>query len=703
MQILPADDAFAAGSGTFGSFVCLYLGCRPTSSTISGLWNPSGVAFVARPIHGAYQTTNLYGIHDYNAAFHSTADTTRSPSGVLFRKPFGTEVIVSATFEMRALAGGAPGLADLAPRGVMARASGGTLVSDGTADVHYRDIDCYFAAVYQKNSDNTLRLGIVRCVAGSVALVGAESGIISPPDLKKLATVTLSVSGTGATVTLIASVTGFGVTTSTSITRLDTAGTRIVAAGRCGYFSGSDRIVSGRTSVDLCHLLSVDDASVRVLQDEFRRLSLGACKQSSTDGAGTVGSGYLNSAFYWDAATYDGSAVVSGKTYTGSKRLRRNATAGRCDFDHQVTDDDANAGRLILSQRPADNRFSQHRSVKVIIPTAPAVATGEVWAGIALRAAQAQPVDEVAPTVAITSAPNFSGNGTAGTAGTGYLFVCRGRTSATVTWQLHRVVNNAHFPIANLAEFVIFPGYGTQFTMDLEVYPRNEFDPFGPVSLVCKVNGSLLAMALSTSAALPGSGFSNPSAGLFVDASSSRIKSNVGEGLITANGLLRSGTTSADIDPVFESWIQGSLTNASTLDQDQPSIAVAPEPAATGTALDAIIGPDFPFEVEYQSFEVSNPFSSGHRQTMPRYVFAATGLLMRRSVYKFRKAGVSATDLAALLAHWNAHDGTALAFNFTASGDSAVKVHYTTPIKYEVPSMESAGRYEVEFGLEELK
>lgn len=698
-QILPPDDAFAHGTPNYGAFQTLYLGCNVTTGTTVP-WNPSGTGFVARPMHGAYQTVDTLGIHDYNAAFHNNGSSaSRTVSGTMFRAPFGTDVTVSATFEMRSLVGGAPNIADIAPRGVMARLSGGTLVGDGTADVRYRDVDGYFAAVYQKTSDSTLRLGVYRVNAGVFTLIGTESiSLATAATLwTALATVTLTVSGTGATVTLQGRLTGFGSSASIVLNRTDTDAGRIVVAGRCGYFCGSDRVVSGKTVVDLCHLFAVDEGGVRKVQDEFRRLSLAAAKQTTADVFGTAGSGYLSSAYYWDAATFDGSFAAGGKTYTGAKLLRRNATAGRIDVNHQATDDDVNAGRLILSQRPADNRFSQHRSVSVIIPTAPAATTGEVWAGVILRARQAQPLDENTPTQGINSNPNFPGNGTAGTGGFGYMFVCRGRTVSTVTWQLHRIQNNSHIPIATLTEFAIFPGYGTAFEIELDCYPQNVADPQGPVRLTCKVDGTAIALVLTASAL--GLGMFSPATGVFVDPSSTRIKQNEGEGLVACNGFARTLTTAADIDPVFFSWTQGALTNAAVLDQDQASVVIASEGAAVGTALDTIIGPDWPFEIEYRSHTVSNPFESGHRQTMPRFV-DSSDVLMRRKGYRFRKRGVRRTELDDLIAHWNAHNGLELPFNFTVPGDSAQKVHYVEDsLRHRLIE---AGVYEVEFQLESL-
>jgi hypothetical protein len=698
-QILPASDDFAAGTPSFGALMCLYLGARLTTTAVTGIWNPSGAAFVARPIHSGYQTTNSYGVPDHNAAFHSSGTANRSPSAVLFRRPFGTDVIVTGSFEMRSLSGGLPGVGDIAPRGVIARCNAGTLAGDGTADVRLENCTAYLAAVYQKSSDSTLRLAIYRFNTGTMALVGTESAAIPTAtlDFTKLTTLAFTVTGTGATVTLAATLRGFGQSAAISINRTDTDALRIVTAGRCGFMAGPERTTSGKSVVDLCHLLAVDESGTRTLQDEFKRLSLAGAKQTTADTQSRTGN-YLSSAYYWDAGTFDGTFAAGGKTYTGAPKYRRNATANRSDFNHGVIDDDVNAGRLCIAQRPADSQFSQHRNLKVIIPTAPAAATGEVWAGIALRARQAQPLDENTPTIAIGGGgPNFPGNGTAGTAASGYLFVCRAKTSTQVIWQLHRLVNGSHLPLATLTENSPFSttsfSYGGLMVFDFEVYPRNEADPFGPVELVCKVGGSLLAMALSASAI--SAGMLNPSAGVFVDNTSARIKSNFGEGIALANGFLRSGTAAADIDPIFEAWTQGTLTNESVLDEDQASIAVAGETAAAGTALDAVIGPDWTFEVEYVAHSISNSFASGHRQTMPRFLDTTTDALIRRQRLKFKKRGVNATELAALIAHWNA----ATAFNFTAPGESAIVCRYASTLRY---SLIAPSVWEAAFDLEQL-
>lgn len=700
-QLLPTDDDFAAGTPTMGSFATLYLGCQVSSANVP-VWNPTATSFIVRPIHGAYQTLTSDGKNDFNAAFHSTGNTTRAASGAIFRVPQPADCTTIGRFEMRSLAGGAPGLADFAPRGVIARVQGGTIGGNGTADVRYRDVDCYMAALYQKASDNTLRLGIFRWNAGAMftgaPLAESVSLASGTTVITAIGVVTLIVSGTGGTVTLTARVSGLGSTATLSINTTDTDVNRITAAGRSGFFMGSDRIISGKTTVDLCHMLAVDSGGTRLLQDEFRRLSLAGAKQTSADGAGTAGSGYLSSAYYWDAATYDGTDVEGALTFAGSKRLVHSAST--INFDNQITDDNGPSsrhapGRLILSQRPADNLFSQHRTVSITLPNSghPTAATGEVWAGIALRAAQAKPRDQTAgvPGQGINANPNVPG-------GTAYVLAIRAKTSTQMIFQLHRIKNNAHTAIARKTEnspFVgAFPGYGTPFTLELEVYPRDEADPFGVVEIVCKVDGTLLAFDTFLA---PG-GVTNPSTGKFHDGSTGRISNNFGEGLFVCNGLTSTGTDVNNYDPIFDAWTQGALTNAALLDQDQASVAVAAE-AASPSASTLPLPPDWPFEMEFVSHEVSTPYASGYRQTMPRYIEHGTDELIQRRVFKF--SGIAnATILGDLKTHWNNMDGTELPFEWTPVGDTLRVVHYASDLRYDLIE---AGVWRVEFELEEKR
>lgn len=675
VQILPADDTFDAGSPAYGSRACLYLGAKLSHTTpITGIWFANSTAFVSRPLHGGYQGQNLgTGVYDFNAAFHNSGSAAvRSVSGAMFRRPFAADVTVTGIFEMRTFSG-APGLTYVTPRGVLARCQGGSLANDGTADVEYRDGSAYLAAIYQKSGDSTLRFGILK-VAGGVFSVLVESGAIPSGtlDFKKLLTVSLTVTGTSSPVALSATVTGFGNAAVTTISTTDSS-SPLTAAGRCGFIMGSDRNISGPIVVDLCHMLQVAESGAVVLRDEFRRLSLAGAKQvGSADINGKLGN-YLSSAYYWDAATYVGTDVEGANTFQGSIRLRRNGSA--VDFDHQVTDDDVNAGRLVLSQRPAGNVYSQHRSITVTIPSAPAATTGEVWAGIALRATQAKPRDQTAGTLGqgINSNPNTPG-------GTAYVFAVRAKTSGQVIWQLHRIVNNGHLAIARKTENSpfpgsnLFPGYGTAFTVEFDVYPRNEIDPRGSVELVCRVNGTLVAFDTF----LAPSGWTNPSTGKFVDSSSSRIQLGFGEGLFLANGLTRSGTTANDIDPLFDDWVQGTLTNAAVDDQDQPSAALLAEPAAAGTALDTILTPDTPMPIDFRSWHLSNQFESGHRGSVPRFVKQADGTLWRRKRVRVRKSGAREAELVALLAHFDAHKGLQIPFMATLPGYAAEKFRYVS-------------------------
>jgi hypothetical protein len=701
VQLLPSDDDFAAGSPSYGSFATLYLGCVASTSSVT-FWNPNS-AFIARPIHGAYQTIDSDGKHDYNAAFHSSGTTTRAPSGCIFRRPFAADCLVTGIFEMRSLAGGAPGIADLAPRGVLARVSAGTLAGDGTADVRFTNADGYMAALYQKTSDSTLRFAVYRWNAGVATLVGAESVALPTTTTAwtALATITLSVSGSGATVTLAATLKGLGSNITLTLNRTDSDASRITAAGRAGFLMGSDRVVSGKTTVDLCHLLAVDESGVRKLQDEFLRLSLAGAKQTAADGAATPGSGYLSSAFFWDAATFDGTDVESGLTFAGSKRLA--AGSGAVSFDNQITDDNGPtsrvaAGRLILSQRPSDNLFSQHRSVSVTLPASsiPTASTGEVWAGLALRATQAKPRDQTggAPSQTINNNPHVPG-------GTAYVLAVRAKTSTQVIWQLHRIKNNSHTAVARKTEnspFIgAFPGYGVAFTVELDVHPRDEADPFGVVQIVCTVNGTALALTEYPGGVLP-AGVTNPDAGVFQDSGTSRITSGFGEGLFVCNGLTSTGTDVNNYDPAFDNWTQGSLTNAAVLDVDQPSIAVAGEADALVSSPAFPLIPDIPMEVEYASHGLSIPFESGHRQTAPRFLDDADALVRRR-VYRFGST-VREADVDDLMAHWNATDGVELPFSWTPPNDSAVTVHYA---REPVRTMLAGGVFRVECELEELK
>jgi hypothetical protein len=699
VQILPADDVFDAGSPVYGTvgagFLPLYLGARLTSTGVNGIWLPDGNPFIARPMHSGYATvTPVTGVRDDNAAFYSNGSSAvRSASGAQFRRPFGADVTVTGLFEMRTV-GGTAGLAQLAPRGVFARNQAGSLIGDASADPGTVDSSCYFAAVYQKSSDSTLRLGIIRFNTGTETLL-AESAAIPTGSFQwgKLATVALVVSGTGASVTLGAQLVGFGGTTPIIVGAVDSSGSRLTAAGRCGFVMGSDRSV-GAQVVDLCHMFQVEEGGAVVLRDEFTRLSLAAAKVAPTDIHGRTGN-YLSSAFYWDAGTFDGSFSAAGRTYTGGRKLRRNTIAGRIEFDHQTTDDDVNAGRLILSQRPASNTRSQHRSAGIIIPSAPVVTTGEVWAGIILRASQALPTDEDPPLTGITSSPNIP-------VGTGYMLVLRAVTSTSITWQVHRITNGGHFSIARFTEASPFAttsfAYGTLFTLDLDCYPRSDAYPNGPVELVCRVNGVLLPLVMT--AAATSAGMFSPSTGIVVDPTTSRIQSGRGEGLVAVNGFLRSGSAAANIDPVFEAWTQGALTNAVVLDEDQASVVMLPEPAVVGADLDTILAePNRDLSVDSHIFTLSNPFESGHRQTVARYLEADDSPVERRTIPI--RVVVREAVLSALLAHFDSVNGVEGGFNYTLPGDIARKYHYRSDrIRHRMLAPDA---YEVEFELEQLR
>lgn len=703
VQILPTDDDFAHGSPTYGQFGCLYLGARPATGVVDD-W---GVGFPFRRLHSGYQSTNALGIHDYNAAFTEGNDN-QAPGAVLFRRAHAADVIVRGTFEMRSM-GGTLGSLDRAPIGLIARAQAGNLNGDGTADVRIEGFSCYLAT-FVRNTSNELRLRLYRFNTGTATQL-AQSANLAGVALTHtaLANLTLSVSGTGATVTLQTTLTGLGQTATLTVNATDTSGSRLTAAGRQGFFMGRDREALGHNPVDLCHLFQVEEIGGDVvLSDEFRRLTLSAC--TTTDNTSVLGTvadhngiigRQITSNYAWDAATFASSYSQSGTTYTGSRRLRRNATAGRIDVDHQVTDDDVNAGRLHVSQRPAGNRFSQHRTLVVNVPSAPAAATGEVWAGVALRARLAPPVtgqsaavDANPPTHAVNGAgPNFPG-------GTGYLFIVRAQSSTQVRWQLHRVVNNSHFSLAALTEsgsFSIFPGYGSEFTIELNVYPRDPAQPFGAVRLECRVDGSLVDLAATNGTRI--------SAGVYEDSTASRIQSGEGESIVTANGFLRSGSAAANIDPIFGAWTEGALTNDVVVDDDQASVTLLDEGAAVGADLSTIMDPGWPLEVSYSTHSIETPFDSGHKQTMPKFRRQSDLSLIRRTVYRVPPTVMREAALDDLLDYWDAHDGAELPFNFTPPGGAQAKCHFIEDsLVWRLVTLgPSESVFEVSFALETLE
>jgi hypothetical protein len=132
------------------------------------------------------------------------------------------------------------------------------------------------------------------------------------------------------------------------------------------------------------------------------------------------------------------------------------------------------------------------------------------------------------------------------------------------------------------------------------------------------------------------------------------------------------------------------------LDTDQPSIVVAAEPAATGTALDLV--PAWPFEVEYVTHSLVNPMDSGHRQTMPRHVSQADDSLIERRRFKWKKVGATLAEYGVMAAHWNSHPpGTA--FSITPPGMSTLVVHYVSELRR---SLVAPGTYNLEAELEEV-
>ncbi len=107
-QVLPVFDSFQNVPNSYGTHVCMYLGCAVTRLGSAPLdWNVG-------LMHSGYQEDDLGGgLFKANAAMTSGAESLPSqltPRGAMFRQRVGLDVLAQMTVSMSSLAGGENGL-----------------------------------------------------------------------------------------------------------------------------------------------------------------------------------------------------------------------------------------------------------------------------------------------------------------------------------------------------------------------------------------------------------------------------------------------------------------------------------------------------------------------------------------------------------------------------------------------------------------
>lgn len=661
VQILPKDDAFAYGSPNYGNNVLLWLGCKSTTGS-------TPFAFGNGIMHSAYQT--IVGSTVYTNAGITTSDSESEAQqlrarGMMWRVPYSETSTVTATVQMLTL-GGVPTSAHIAPRGVIGRIQGGS-IADSTGDqIRYEGTSCYMGTVHRDGSGNFV-FSILKCSSGTVTTLASQT--LSPASVALIPvasplTIEMALAGGAGATTIDVTFRGWG-----SIANIDLAAadsSAIAGTSRYGFIMGRDRAVAatGVKAADICTSFRVSSSGTVNVHDRFDRYQLSSYR-AHTDQFSNPGFS-LGGAFGWDH--WQPSQV---------RRMKRHLSVEAAQYLFASGDAD-NEGRVMLSSRPSTSVISQHRSSSLTFSAQPTA--GNVWFGIAVRAAQPTQVVGAGPDV--FDFPNFTGyvaSVTALSASTSVIFtVTRWRNGVSTALALYLDATTAYWN-----------GYASPIVLDFDVYnKRGLLDD--DVILKLRVDGAqvpLLKIGADPSLTVD-------VLGTITDSHTNRITSGAGEGF-TAINVNNENATTVTIDD----WQENSLTNAEVADQDQPSIIVLDETLDAVGSLNDVIGYKGTHIEEPENFGMVEHFESGHRQGIPRFTDDDYVPLER---VRFQLGVVlTSLELNDFRDFWSEHDGQVIPFTWQRVFDAVPwKVHFYGD-SYELVYV-ALGIWRLTFALETL-
>lgn len=596
-QVLPRTDGFtASGAGSWETVLGagLYLQARLANADAAfgsggsgytmgnlGSWDLSPAHITDRwrtqtPIFpSTYASPQAITLCD-QAASGNTA-----PGCHIFREYVDDDVAVLMSWQL--LANSAlifnPAFAQTLHVGVVARARAGAIVGNGTAGAYLEQMDGYVFCLL-----HTVALGmrheIWRINAGTVTRLWTDqTASVSPvawgtgsKDFRPWVTrgMRLEVSGSSP-VTIRASYLKPDEDT-VDVTITDASGSRITAAGRCGFFASPELDLTIQRAVAVNYFQAGPVGGPVVLRDEWERTNLLACGTVQTVSGNLlflpVGR-KLASAFYGD---------VFGVTGFTSK-LKQNSTNNRLVFDSSSV----NATGYYTSQRPSTALYSHHRSAVVTFPTGGGATAINRWVSVCVRTAHATAGSN--PTAGYRADLRYDDD-----AGVHSVYLRRLEPGSVIT---------------TLA-FVTGVSLALDTPYEISIAIENEGpDPSNGIPTISVyLDGALVALTNPS----PPSGISIDVTGVVRDNSSARIVSGTGETLYI-------NLTAGAVKQIFvDTWDVGAGDIADELDgNDMANVVVARETdGATGTLTLPLF---WPYDLRIIAPSIDIPFDSQHRYT----------------------------------------------------------------------------------------
>lgn len=646
---LPIDDSFDGGSPVYdtatlcGSYV-RFLGWSSDPSYASSgtgysvTWTKYGKAYSG---HAAVDL-GLLASQRRGESINRCVLTTEGqfgfdqgsvlPTGFALRDYAAADVRVSMAFNVKTHV---PSTAACVFRiGVAARLSGGTLTDAGTATAHLLGGDGYYF-VCLCASLTGVQYQLLRVNSGTVTrLAQTPTGDPSVPAnttayatwlaANATKTMRLNVHTNGSTVELRAYVKVGSAADTLVLSYDDTSGSRITAAGRCGFLTSNEAASGGNVArcYPLVYFRIRTYAGAIVANDDWTRLCL--------TGAASVARTFTGGVFPIFGTNFGQNGRDLSSGWFGDLRgdsgfqSRLSRSSDRLLLDSSST---VKTG-YYLSQRLADSPREQDRQIDFEFATGGPGTTGLVrGAGIVLRA-------------------------TATAAGTepesGYVLEAKlDEDSLTASILLSRIVDGALTTIAQKTSGVTITR-GTIYTLRLRVETLSVPDPLnGFAKLRAYLDGSQVQLVAASPVALGVQVFSD---GTIYDQSSSRVTYGFGEGFYVRS------KAAATAHVYVDSWAVGVGSPDPDGEETQATIPIdAEDAAASGT---------FPVPYDWSSEQEDTVAMVDHRLELD-YRYVSPAVDTGRRTLRFGCSAATAAEIASLSTFWEEQRGREIPFTFT--------------------------------------
>lgn len=679
---LPATDSFDAGSPAYdtthlcGAYV-RFLGWSSDPAYGSGgtgysvTWTKYGKAFSGHSVSGGFVSGSPLPGESTNRCVLTTEGQfgfdsgSVQPTGFALRDYAAADVRVSIAFNVKTHA--PTTLAGVFRIGVAARLSGGTITDTGTSTAHLLGGDgYYFVALCASGSG--VQYQLLRVNAGTVTRLAQTpagdqgAGGATTPYATWLAgnavkVMRLNVQTVGATVEVSGFVkVGAGPDTLV-LAYVDSSGSRISAAGRCGFLSSNEAATGSAARCYPIHYFRVRTwGGAIVVNDDWVRLSRGGAAVVATTFNGSITPLYTG--FGSDGRDFS-SGWIGDLRSVSSYQGRISRSSDRLLFNSSSVDRTG----YYLSQRLADNPRDQDREIEFEFATGgPGVSDLVRGAGIVLRAS------------------------TSGTdASYGYLLEVQ-LVEDTLTAQafLSRIVDGVATVIARKVSGLTITR-GTLYTLRLHVDTLPTPDPTsGTARMRAYLDGVQIELVATSPAA---AGVQVLASGTVHDSSSDRTTYGWGEGLYVRSKI------GATAHVYLDTWAIGVSTPDPEGEETEPSIPIPAEgDAASGT---------FPVAYDWSEEQDDTLAIVDHRLELD-YRYVGPAVEATRRAVRIGCSAATAAEIDTLTAFW-AERGREIPFTFTWPDGTTSLARFTVDVlTTRVVQPGSPGVHEWEAAVEEV-